>query len=363
MTAAEPFARSFACEACGSVLEYAPGTENLRCPHCAHEQPIVPVPRAVQEHAYDTLAELPVKTTAAQGAPHAFRCPNCQAVTETDSLSDRCQFCAAALVADPTRTERVVPEAVVPFAVDRAAARAALRKWAASRWFAPSDLKKVTEAETTKGSYLPHWTYDANTWSDYRGERGEHYWVTESYTDGDGNSRTRQVRRTRWHRVSGSVQNSFDDVLVPGTTHVEEERLDALQPWPLEEARPCQDEYLTGFQTVRYDIEPESGLETAKKKMAKVIRETCRRDIGGDEQRVHHVATGYHDLTFKLLLLPVWFLSYLHRGKTWQVMINAHTGEVIGKRPYSIPKIVGACAAAAVLVAALVWWYMAYRRG
>ena len=28
--------RSFQCEACGSTSEYAPGTDTLRCPHCAH---------------------------------------------------------------------------------------------------------------------------------------------------------------------------------------------------------------------------------------------------------------------------------------------------------------------------------------
>jgi hypothetical protein len=354
-------ARSFACEVCGATAEYAPGTDTLRCPHCATEQPIPPVGRAVREHAYTTLVTLPLKQPAAQRAPNTFRCPNCQAVTETDSLSDRCQFCAAALVADPSRTERVVPEAVVPFGLDRAATRAALRKWTRSRWFAPSDLKKVTEAETTKGSYLPHWTYDANTFSDYTGQRGDHYYVTQTYTDSNGKTQTRQVRHTRWTSVSGSVTLSFDDLLVTGTTHVEEEQLDKLEPWPLAEAKPYQDEYLAGFQTVRYDIEPESGFETAKKRMNAAIRSQAKRQIGGDEQRVHKVATSYADLTFKLMLLPVWFLSYLHHGKTWQVMVNARTAEVIGERPYSVPKIVAVSLAAAMVIGAAVWLYLRYR--
>lgn len=356
-------ARSFACDVCGATTEYAPGTATLRCPHCAGEQAIAPAGRAVREHAWETLAKLPVKATAAQRAPQAFRCPNCQAVTETDALSERCHFCAAALVADPSRTERIVPEAVVPFALNKGAARTALRTWTATRWFAPSDLKRVTEAETTKGSYLPHWTYDADTFSAYSGARGEHYWVTESYTDSNGNSQTRRVRKTRWYPASGSVPVSFDDVLVAGTTHLEEKQLDELQPWPLGDAKPYQDEYLAGFQTLRYDIEPEAGLEKAKGKMAETIRAECRRDIGGDEQRVDRVATSYAELTFKLLLLPVWFLSYLHRGRTWQVMVNAHTGEVIGERPYSVPKIVAASLAAAVVVAAIVWlWFVFFRK-
>jgi hypothetical protein len=72
---------------------------------------------------------------------------------------------------------------------------------------------------------------------------------------------------------------------------------------------------------------------------ARVIEADCRADIGGDEQRVHTVNTAYLDLTYKLMFLPVWFLSYRHAGKLFQVMINAHTGEVVGHRPYSAIKI------------------------
>jgi hypothetical protein len=347
-------------------VEYAPGTAALRCSYCQHEQAIVPVLRQVQEHPFEELATLPAKPMATPGTLRTFHCPGCQACTESDSLSVRCQFCATPLVADAAPTERVLPEAVVPFGLDRSAARKALRAWASSRWFAPSSLKKVTEAETSKGSYLPHWTYDAATISHYRGERGEHYWVTETYTvteGGETRTETREVQRTRWWPASGTVVEDFDDVLVPGTTQMTQKQLDKLHPWPLDEARPYQEEYLAGFQTVRYDVEPEAGLDTAKTKMASVIEASCRNDIGGDEQRVHSVDTRYSDLTFKLLLLPVWILSYLHAGRSWQVMVNARTGEVIGERPYSVLKIVTAVLAALAVVSAGILLYLGLRHG
>ncbi|WP_055589358.1 hypothetical protein [Peterkaempfera griseoplana] len=362
MTTDATAARSYPCEACGATVEYAPGTDSLRCPYCKHEQAIARVPRQVREHAIEELATLPVKPLGtAPAAAREFLCPGCGARTESDTLSVRCQFCSTPLVADAAATERVVPEAVVPFGLDRDAARDALSRWTSSRWFAPKGLKKVTEAETFKGSYLPHWTYDAATVSEYRGERGEYYYVTETYTvteNGETRTETREVRHTRWYPASGTVSRDFDDVLVPGTGHVTTEQLDQLTPWPLDQARPYQEEYLAGFQTVRYDIEPEAGLETAKRRMAPVIESDCRSDIGGDEQRVSTVDTRYFDLTFKLMLLPVWFLSYLHAGKSWQVMVNARTGEVIGERPYSAAKIAAAVLAALVVVAAVVWLVM-----
>ncbi|WP_181806765.1 hypothetical protein [Streptomyces shenzhenensis] len=341
--------RAFQCEACGGVSAYAPGTYALRCPYCKHEQDITPIPRQVTEHPIEELAALPHRAVA-PGQVKVYRCPGCHAVTESDTLSDKCQFCATPLVSDASNTERVVPEAVLPFGVGREQAREALAKWTTSRWFAPDELKKVTEAETFRGSYLPHWTYDAQTTTRYTGERGEHYWVEEE--DSEGNKR--QVRHTRWHHTSGTVNRFFDDVLVPGSSQVPVKELDKLAPWPLEETVPYQEEYLAGFRTVRYDVEPEAGLESAKARMAPVIRADCKRDIGGDEQRVHSVSTAYSGLTYKLVLLPVWFLTYLHAGKSWQVMVNARTGEVIGERPYSALKITLASVGAALLIALVV---------
>ncbi|MFJ6213300.1 hypothetical protein ACIQGZ_08230 [Streptomyces sp. NPDC092296] len=356
-TTAATASQSYPCQACGATVEYAPGTDAMRCPYCKHEQAIVPVPRQVREHDYAELASLPAKPLATPGGVKVFVCPGCHARTESDTLSVRCQFCATPLVADAGATERVVPEAVVPFGMDREAARSALRKWTSSRWFAPSGLKKVTEAETFKGSYLPHWTYDANTVSDYTGQRGEYYYETQTYTvteNGESRTETREVRHTRWYPASGTVSRGFDDVLVPGTGHVKSDQLEKLTPWPLEEAKPYQEEYLAGFQTVRYDIEPEDGLVAAKEQMAPVIAADCREDIGGDEQRVASVDTRYFDLTFKLMLLPVWFLTYLHAGRSWQVMVNARTGEVIGERPYSKGKIFLAVLVALAVIAVVV---------
>ena len=345
----------YPCQNCGATMAWDPAARVMACDHCGNRQAVTPVGTAVREHAFAELARLPAKPVAKLGT--AFVCPNCNAQTESDLLSANCQFCGTPLVADPAAIERVAPEAVVPFGISKQQASNALKEWTSSRWFAPGSLKRVSGAETFAGSYLPFWTYDSNTVSDYTGERGEHYWVTETYTEevnGQQVTRTRQVQQTRWRHTRGRVTRFFDDVLVPGTTKVETNMLGKLEPWELQTAAPFQQNYLAGFQTVRYDIEPEEGLESAKAQMAPVIEDDCRADIGGDEQRVHTVNTAYHDLTYKLMFLPVWFLSYRHAGKLFQVMINAQTGEVVGHRPYSTIKITLTVLAALIIIVGIV---------
>ncbi|MEU7904965.1 hypothetical protein [Actinoplanes sp. NPDC049118] len=342
----------YPCSSCGANVEFAPGTAVLRCPYCAAETPLVPTGARVREHPYAEFARMP-REPVAMLAAYTFTCRGCGAVTHSDKISDRCQFCAAPLVADATAGEMVAPEAVLPFVLDRPAVRSVLSGWAASRWFAPNSLKKVSEAESAHSTYVPHWTYDARTMSWYTGQRGTHYWVTETHTV-NGNSQTRRVRKTRWHSVSGTVARDFDDVLVAGTGRLAVRHLVKLEPWPLPQAQPYRPEFLAGHETLRYDVEPEAGLVSAKARMAGVIERDCRARIGGDEQRVTSLRTSHFDITFKLMLLPVWLACYLHAGKTYHVMINGRTGAVAGERPYSVAKIVSMGLAALALIAALV---------
>lgn len=349
--------RIFPCGGCGARLEFAPGTDRMRCPYCGHEDRVTAPTRQIREHAVETLF---ARTPAAQIAPHHFVCQGCGAHVQGDHLAQSCQFCASPLVADPSNDAQVPPEAVLPFSVTQALARESLAEWAKSRWFAPNSLKKVNEAERLKSTYLPHWTFDAATDSTYVGQRGEYYWVTETYTvqeNGESVTKTRQVRKTHWYPVRGRVSRFFDDVLVNGTTKLDPDKVTALEPWPLEKAQPYAHEYLAGHEALRYDVEPEQGLETAKRIMAGVIDQDCRRDIGGDEQRVTSVSTSYFDVTGKLMLLPVWAGAYLHGGKSWQIVVNGCTGEVQGERPYSAVKItIAVLVVLALLVLAVVYF-------
>jgi hypothetical protein len=351
----------YPCSSCGANVEFAPGTSVLKCPYCAAETPLVPTGARVREHSYAEFAGVR-RVPVAMLAAYTFTCRGCGAVTQSDKVSDRCQFCDAPLVADAHAGEMVAPEAVLPFSVDRSSVREALRAWAASRWFAPNSLKSVTEAESAHSTYLPHWTYDARTRSHYTGHRGEHYWDTETYLE-NGVSKTRQVRKTRWYSAAGTVARDFDDVLVVGTGRLAPKFLNKLQPWPLPQAQPYRPEFLAGHETLRYDVEPEAGLVTAKDRMARVIADDCRSDIGGDEQRVSSVQTSYSDVTFKLMLLPVWLACYLHAGKTYQIMINGRTAVVAGERPYSAMKITAVAIATVALIAAIVVAVMLYRNG
>lgn len=357
---------TFPCPACGARVAHTPGTTSLTCPYCGHVQAIDAVDDRIEERSYTAWAQARLPDKPRDESGHVLRCAKCGASTASADLSFACPFCGAPVVVDPASGGSIPPEAVVPFEIGAPQAREAFRRWVTSRRFAPRSLRRVASTEQLAGTYLPHWTYDAGTSSSYVGERGEHYWVTETYTvtvDGRSETRTRQVQRTRWWPASGTVTRDFDDVLVPATRFLPPDRLEQMGPWTLERAVPFQGEYLAGYRTLRYDVDPDAGLADAQERMARVIAEDCRADIGGDVQRLHHVETAYRSLMFKLVLLPVWIAVYLHAGRSFQVLVNAHSGTVVGDRPYSAVKITAAVLAGVLAVAIGVWVYLLVRGG
>src|SRR5262249_4718870 len=112
-----------------------------------------------------------------------------------------------------------------------------------------------------------------------------------------------------------------------------------LTPWDLDRLEGYKPEFLSGFQTERYAVGLKEGFDQARAIMDEAIREMCRRDIGGNHQRLHTVDTQQVGITFKHILLPVWSAPYRHLNKTYQILINGRSGKVVGTRPYSWVKI------------------------
>jgi DNA-directed RNA polymerase subunit RPC12/RpoP len=347
-------ATAYRCQSCGATITYAAGTTDLVCPSCGSKVHISAPAGQIHEHSYNSwLATSP--RPVAQIEKQHFECQSCGATTESGQIAGACPFCSGALVATGTPDGLIAPEAVVPFRMDKSAATTSFGTWIKSRWFAPNALKKLAVLQGgLQGVYTPHFTYDADTDTAYTGRRGVDRTETYTTTDSQGNSQTQTRTVTDWYPASGNVVRFFNDVLIPATTKVVPRKLAKAGPWALESSVPYQPEYLAGYSALRYDVDPPKALDEAKAGMAKVIEQDCRRDIGGDHQQVTSMDTRYANLMFKLLLLPIWIAAYSYGTQTYQVIVNAQTGEVLGDRPYSKVKIALAIIAGLLLIAAII---------
>lgn len=338
----------YPCTACGADLLYEPRDGFLSCPYCSHKEAIPTSAAQVEERSFEQYLQIrPEQLEQLAANALDVKCQSCGAtVTFTPpEVAGQCDFCGVQIVAQAKSADPILaPEGVLPFRMTQQDAETGLRKWIQSRWFAPNALKQFAQPNAISGVYLPFWTYDTNSTSYYTGERGEHYYVTETYytTDSQGKQveQTRQVQHTNWYPASGTVSRWFDDVLVAATVSLAVNRLEALEPWDLSELRPYDPAFLSGFKAQRYQVDLAQGFERVKQVAASVIHSDVCSDIGGDEQRVHNVSTHYSGITFKHLLLPVYAGAYRFNQKLYQIVVNGRSGEIQGDRPYSVWKIV-----------------------
>ena len=344
----------FQCPACGSDLRFDPDTDGLKCAHCGHEEAI-PAPRGPIPELDLRAAEKGALPPAEMQEARFAQCPSCGAQVELglDEHARTCPFCATPIVTDTGPQRQIKPQAQLPFLLSEPKAREAMNHWLGRLWFAPSDLRRYARAERAmQGIYVPYWTYDAETRTDYSGQRGTVYYESRPVTvvvNGRRQTSMQQVARIRWQPVRGRVARDFDDVLVLGSKSLPKRFTDALAPWDLSVLTPYEPKFLAGFRAEGYTVPVEDGYQEARSVMNGVIERDVRADIGGDQQRIGDLRTEVGDLTFKHVLLPVWLAAYRYRGKSFRFVVNGRTGTVEGERPYSAVKIAVAVAIALVV--------------
>ena len=130
--------------------------------------------------------------------------------------------------------------------------------------------------------------------------------------------------------------------------------MDAIEPFPMQEMRPFSMQYLSGFLAEKYDVDWEkivpriqSRVQTASEQ---VINETLTQYTSIKNKQVHVNMT---NLQHDYVLLPVWFMSYQHGGKTYHFAMNGQTKKLSGTPPLSWAKLLTFCAALMVVIGVL----------
>ena len=333
----------FPCAQCGADYRFDPDKGQLVCDFCGD------VSEVKSSNPWDGgIRELDFRQAMADLLPlqdseetRVSTCPNCAAQVEFDPdvHATDCPFCATPVVADTGVHRHIKPKGVLPFALDETAAREAMTQWLGRLWFAPNGLQAYArKGRKLTGIYVPYWTYDADTKSAYRGERGTIYYESRSVTR-NGKTETVQEQKIRWSPASGRVARFFDDVLVLASRSLPKRFTDALEPWDLSALEPYRPEFLAGFRAEAYQIDLNEGFDEARAIMDRQIERDVKFDIGGDRQRIHRIDTQVSGVTFKHVLLPVWMAAYKYRGQSYRFVVNGRTGRVQGERPWSAWKI------------------------
>jgi len=344
----------FSCKSCGAPLKFSPITNSLTCEFCNTSEVIESKNEIIEEYDFKTalysLTQEPPKESQKE-----ITCSNCGALFKTNpyAISSICPYCSTPAISDFQNNN--IPKSIIPFSINQNEAKNIFKAWVGSLWFAPSKLQHYVDGEKKmSGVYLPHWTYDSQTQTPYRGQRGDIYYVTvrrSVMVNGEEREEEVQEQRIRWSCAQGEINMFFDDVTVGASETISRTLLDELAPWDTSLLVSFDEKFLSGFEANEYSIGVDNGFEIAQAKMDTIIVNEIKRDIGGDQQIIEYKHTNHTHVTYKNVLFPVWSASFEWNGKNYFFGINAQSGKIIGERPYSKAKIISLILAVGTILA------------
>jgi len=353
--AAQPGGQNFKCPQCGGGMFFDAASQALKCQYCNHtmQQPAIqmqgggaPPPGLAVGPREIPLSEGLARAPKGLGTQmQSIQCKDCGATVNLapNEQTVACTYCAShtviAVASDPNL---IMPESLVPFQITKEQAKAKFKEWLGGLWFRPNNLKKASELDQMHGVYVPYWTFDSHVYSQWQADRGWYYYETESYEaieNGQTVWRTREVQRVRWEPAWGTRQDFYDDVLVCGSKGLPTGLADQMTSFNTQSLVLYNPSYLAGWRAESYAVDLQAAWPFAQQKIDSQQVSKCAGDIGGDTHQNLHVQNQYTGQTFKHVLLPVFVAAYRYQNKPYQLLVNGQTGEVVGKAPYSVWKI------------------------
>ena len=344
----------YKCPYCGGELKLNPDTGSFSCEYCQSdfdEQQMQALYGDQNEQAMqqadpevDTLQN---DQEAAHFAAHKklYECPSCgaQVIAEDTTSATFCYYCHSPVILAGRLSGDYCPSQVIPFTVSREAAVTTMKQWCKKRWFLPSDFKRQQQLEKMTGVYAPFWLADCETRTDYHAIGKE----TRSWKSGDY-----EITETKEYAVHRDVSIPFVGIPADGAKKMEDEMMDALEPYDYQALRPFQMQYLSGFMAEKYDIV----FNDVFPRIQKRVNQGCKGIIAETTRQYSSVSvkscnTQYQKVQNRYVLMPVWFMTYLHRGKRYSFALNGQTGKLVGTPPLSYAKLLGCCAGLMALVA------------
>jgi hypothetical protein len=244
------------------------------------------------------------------------------------------------------------PQYVLPFTLDKDASATKVREWLGDSFFAPGDLKNRSALDRGQGTYVPFWRFDADTQSDWEGEVSQTHTrqVARMVTNSGGKQERQMVdeQYQTWHPRSGS-HSGHHRTFICASQGLTQSEADQLMPFPEEAMLTFSTDLLAGYASEEPGLDERGAWEPGEARIREMERAECARQV----ERLTRVDTSLDNRQSAVCYLPVWLYSYRYDGKPFRVLVNGHTGEIVGDRPVSKVKI-GLTIAAVVLVIAVI---------
>lgn len=327
---------NYQCPSCTGPLHFSSDSGNLACDYCGESFDVATIEllyagkdQAAANAAGDPEWDFTMEGWSEEEAAHmrAYNCPSCgaQIICDDTTAATSCPYCNNPTVVPGQFTGMLRPDFVIPFKMDKEAAKAALKKHYKGKKLLPKSFSAENEISELRGIYVPFWLFDGRSDADiqYRATK------EDTYTDGDD-----KVTVTENYHVVRQGNIMFEKVPVDGSVKMPDAHMDAIEPYDYSALVPFSSAYLPGYLADKYDVEADTCSERANERIRASTADALRSTVTGyDSVKTESSAIEIQAGGVKYAFLPVWMLNTKWKGKDFLFAMNGQTGKLIGDLP------------------------------
>lgn len=324
----------YKCPCCGARLEFNSAAQNMKCPYCDSEFPVSTVENYNVElnnaSGDDMSWESSGGTEWADGETanmKVYTCKSCSGTIIADETSGAtsCPYCGNPVVMAGVFSGDLRPDRIIPFKLDKNAAKAALIKHIESKKLIPKVFKDQNHIDEIKGLYVPVWLFsaEADTNMCFRAEKKKR-WSDANYN----------YVETSYFQAVRAGKISFAQVPVDGSSKMPDDLMESIEPFEFTQAVDFNTAYLSGYLADKYDVTREQSVGRANERI-KTGAEMAFRDTvtGYDTVKCESSSVKLNNAKSLYALYPVWILTTTWEDKKFIFAMNGQTGKFVGNLP------------------------------
>lgn len=333
---------SFKCPSCGAGLTFDTETQSFCCEYCqgrfTKEQLDEINSKAIEDEFTPKEDSEEVKKDKEDFNDNnkLYVCPSCGASVVTDSelsASAMCHYCHNPIVLSGRLSGEYRPDKIIPFKMTKDDALKGFERWTAGKkFFLAKGFASKSSLEKIQGIYVPFWLADSCVEGDLVAECFKTISRTRS-----GNYITVKEEKFLCER-KGSV--IIRGVPADGSSKADDKLMESIEPFDYSGLVDFNMAYLSGHNAEKYDVTKEQVYPRISERVINESKTIFNKTLP-PHGRMNSLKNDFKitNMNWDYAMLPMWFLSYMHKGKMYYYAMNGQTGKFGGKLPVNKLKL------------------------
>src|SRR5574344_1081516 len=163
--------QNYKCPACGGAIAFDSNIQKMKCPYCDNEFEMETLKAFDEDLKNEAPDDMNWNTSAGEDwsegeadGMSVYVCQSCggEIVVDDTTAATACPFCDNPVVVMGRLTGALKPNYVIPFKLDKNAAKEGLYNHLKGKKLLPKVFKDKNHIDEIKGLYVPFWLFDAD---------------------------------------------------------------------------------------------------------------------------------------------------------------------------------------------------------